>query len=169
MVGNMTRFVSGSQLVRVLGSVRQSAEDRIPSRLHLNKELGNTLRQSLSKWRSLAKTNPVTFLVLQFALLVVGGIFCWLLGWTALAGYSFGLMVMGAVVILAGIASSYRKMGFPTISEIRNGALENDTLGTMSVKEEMAMRFAGFKHMLFFCTIGIVSFGAGVVLQSLFF
>lgn len=107
-------------------------------------------------------------MVLEAVVLLMAGLFCWSYGWQALSSYVSALKILGAVIMLVGVLSSYRTMIAPPAEEVDGARLADGELAfNYDIRNEITLRYAGFKRIVFFCAVGFIAFGIGALLETL--
>ncbi|MEZ4661882.1 MAG: hypothetical protein R2911_30400 [Caldilineaceae bacterium] len=106
-------------------------------------------------------------LALEAAVLLIAGLFCWSYGWQPLSSYASALKIVGAIIMLVGVLSSYRTMIAPPSEEVDGAPLADGELAfNYDIRHEIGLRYAGFKRIVFFCAAGFVAFGIGALLET---
>lgn len=140
----------------------------VPVRQKLT-DIRTTISNQISNWLDGLRRMlgwKVTMLSLEAGLILGGALVSGMFGWLALARYSSFLMVIGAFVMLIGIARSYGNMMLITPSEAAFGNDEKTYLSVPMANEVMAARYAGFMQMVFWVVCGILPILAGALIQS---
>lgn len=107
-------------------------------------------------------------LALEGLVLSIVGLFVWSYGWQALSSYVSALKIIGAVIMLAGVLSSYRTMIAPSGEEVDGAQLaDSELVFNYDLRNELSLRYAGFKKIVFFCAVGFTAFGMGALLETL--
>lgn len=162
MINNSVRFLStGRTLVN-------SIAPAVPVRQKLA-DIRNTIINQVSTWIDGLRRFlgwKVTIIALEAGLILGGALVSGIFGWLALARYSSFLMVIGAFVMLIGIARSYGNMMLVTPSEAAFGKNEKTYLSVPMATEMMAARYAAFMQMIFWIACGILPILAGALIQS---
>ncbi|MEZ4706503.1 MAG: hypothetical protein R3A44_04815 [Caldilineaceae bacterium] len=106
-------------------------------------------------------------MALEAVVLLAVGLFCWSYGWQALSSYVSALKIVGAIIMLAGVLSSYRTMIAPPAEEADGARLADGELAfNYDIRHEIGLRYAGFKRIVFFCAAGFIAFGIGALLET---
>lgn len=159
---NSTRFLStGRTLVNGLVPavpVRKSLADIRTAIASQFSTWLNGLRRFLG-WK-------VTILALEAGLILGGALVSGMFGLVALTRYSAFLMVIGAFMMLIGMARSYSSMMLVSPSEAAFGTNDKTYLSVPMSNEMMAARYAAFMRMVFWVVGGILPILAGALIQS---